>query len=319
MSVLSIDMGIKNLAFAHLWVDRPFHGLGSVGGIGGGVRPQVKDWRRLGLEDIGGLNGGESTLSSKSDSSTASSEEADADLEIEKKDTSFDLSHYASTAHTLLNTLVATYKPTHILIERQRFRSGSSSHVQEWTLRVGLFEAMLYAALEAMKKERGGNLADVGVYGIDPKRVVQYWGEKVDGFTKVKSGDGDGDKDATRRPTSREVKKAKIEIVAKWLESELSGTESEVGTEAGTADSTRKIDISQSASVKDLAEAYLARLRTPAKRGLTNRGRPRVETVANDVIKLDDLADCLLQGVTWIEWIRMRELVLRKGLTMLEG
>lgn len=321
LSVLSIDMGIKNLAFAHLWVDKPFHGLGvgstAGAGVGGGVRPEVRAWRRLSLEDIGGLKDGESSLVSTAVPSTESSEEADADLEIEKKDTSFDLSHYASTAHTLLNTLVATYKPTHILIERQRFRSGSSSHVQEWTLRVGLFEAMLYAALEAMKKERGGNLADVGVYGIDPKRVVQYWGEKVDGFTKVKSGDGhgDGDKDTTRRPTSREVKKAKIEIVAKWLESELSGS----GADAGTADPTRKIDISQSASVKDLAEAYLARLRTPAKRGLTNRGRPRVETVANDVIKLDDLADCLLQGVTWIEWIRMRELVLRKGLTMLEG
>ncbi|KAJ6000692.1 hypothetical protein N7481_001101 [Penicillium waksmanii] len=341
LSVLSIDMGIQNLAFAHLRVDRPFHGI-EKGVVGGVSRPELTAWRRLPLSDIATLRENcagaiapapkdgsvvdlalkqassvtisESGLATESNpnpnpNSKSKSEESNSDLDADdeatkKKTPSFDLPHYAETAHTLLHTLVAMYKPTHILIERQRFRSGSSSHVQEWTLRVGLFEAMLYAALESMKKERGGNLAGVGVYGIDPKRVVQYWGEKEPGFTIVEDG---GDK--KRKPTSREVKKAKIDTVARWLEAALSETESS----STSAAAHRKIDLlGESSPPRTLAEAYLARLRTGVKRG------PKVVPVLKDLTKLDDLADCLLQGVTWVEWIRMRELVLRKGVAAIE-
>ncbi|KAJ5403346.1 hypothetical protein N7509_003217 [Penicillium cosmopolitanum] len=342
LSVLSIDMGIQNLAFAHLRVDQPFHGIGK--GISGDLsRPKITAWRRLPLSDIatlrenrvGGIDpaskdgsvvdlglkqaspvtiseSGLATESNPSPNSKSKSEDSNSDLDADdeatkKKTPSFDLPHYAETAHTLLHTLVAMYKPTHILIERQRFRSGSSSHVQEWTLRVGLFEAMLYAALEAMKKERGGSLSGVGVYGIDPKRVVQYWGEKEPGFTNVEDG---GDK--KRKPTSREVKKAKIDTVARWLEAALSETESS-STSSTSTSAHRKIDLlSESSPPRTLAEAYLARLRTGAKRG------PKVVPVLKDLTKLDDLADCLLQGVTWVEWIRMRELVLRKGVAAIE-
>jgi cruciform cutting endonuclease 1 len=162
---------------------------------------------------------------------------------------------------------------------------------------------MLYAALEAMKKERGGNLAGVGVYGIEPKRVVQYWGEKEPGFTNVEEGD-----DKKRKPTSREVKKTKIDTVARWLEAALSESET-----ALAASSNRKIELlGEPSPPRTLAEAYLARLRTGVKRG------PKVVPVLKDLTKLDDLADCLLQGVTWVEWMRMRELVLRKGVVAIE-
>ena len=328
LSILSIDMGIQNLAFAHLRLDNPFSDLEN--GQRGGhnlPRPEITAWRRLPLSDIASLKKDcagailkDSKITSNGEISTISESESESHSDhstILTAQKSFSLPYYAETAHTLLHTLVSQYKPTHILIERQRFRTGSSSHVQEWTLRVGLFEAMLYAALEVMKKERGGNLADLGVHGIDPKRVVQYWGEKEVGFTNLVDGEGEGDK--KRRPTSREVKKAKIELVAKWLEAELSPSTSSMSTSLDVdSGDRRRVDISASDSVRSLAEAYLARLRTPAKRGLTMRGRPRGDTVANDVIKLDDLADCLLQGVTWMEWIRMREMVMRKGMAVLE-
>lgn len=325
ISLLSIDMGIRNLAFAHLRLEKPYTGLD--GDRRDVLRPELLAWRRLALSDIASLSenragaitrdgGGSSTeLSEDEDAGSLTIESASSNVNANGEETStFSLPHYAEIAHSLLNTLVATYKPTHILIERQRFRTGGSSNVQEWTLRVGVFEAMLYAALQAMKRERGGNLTNVGVYGVDPKRVVQYWGEKEPGFSSV------GEGDEKRRPTSREVKKAKMDLAARWLEAELSETTSDTSSDAGgsTAAGDHKIDIPPSAPARSLAEAYVAKFRNPAKRGPTKRGTPRGD-VPHAVSKMDDLADCLVQGVTWIEWIRMRELVVRKGVLALEG
>ncbi|KAJ5176261.1 uncharacterized protein N7482_002138 [Penicillium canariense] len=333
-SVLSIDMGIQNLAFAHLRVPRGCVASTQTPALS---RPVLTAWHRLKVSEIGGLDleggggmnvpgvnvagstpesGAEcisstsastsaftSTSTSTSTSPTASAKSI-ATPTSAKETFSPDL--YAALAYTLITSLLTAYRPTHILIERQRFRSGGGSAVQEWTLRVGVLEGMLYAVLHALRLERGADLAAVQVHGIEPKRVVRYWGDldpeavgdSVDGATAKKG-----------RVSAREVKKAKIDLVGRWL-----GASVETGASTGEmelvlgAKGDGKIDLAQDRpALRELAAAYLRKWRGEGTR------RTRSAGAVNDIGKLDDLADCLLQGVTWVEWQVMRERLAREG------
>ena len=257
MSILSIDMGIQNLAFAHLKVPRSDQAR----------KPELTAWRRLAMSEISSLDLNSTsgvqaltvtrrTEDSLSKQKTKAQTTEDPIVEqigqkIKEKE-SFCPALYAKNAYTLINTLLHTYNPTHILIERQRFRSAGGSAVQEWTIRVGVFEGMLYAVLHTLLQERS---SAIQIHGIEPKRVVKYWIDKERGGEKM---------------SAREVKKAKIEIVGGWLEDGRVGIEKDV---------------------QGLVGAYLGKLRKEGK---------------SEVGKLDDLADCLLQGVTWLEWEEMR-------------
>jgi cruciform cutting endonuclease 1 len=66
-------------------------------------------------------------------------------------------------------------------------------------------------------------------------------------------------------------------------------------------------------AVHDLAGAYLRKWRGER----TRKKQSSAADSASAVSKLDDLADCLLQGVTWVEWQAMRERLARKGLEAL--
>lgn len=60
-----------------------------------------------------------------------------------------------------------------ILIEKQRWRSGSAPAIQQWTVAVNTFEGMLHACFACLmdpKKQR--------VESVDPQQVVRYWGLK---------------------------------------------------------------------------------------------------------------------------------------------
>ncbi|KAJ5673854.1 mitochondrial resolvase Ydc2 [Penicillium macrosclerotiorum] len=251
-SILSIDMGIRNLAFAHLRVDR----------AGGSARATLAAWRRQPVSKIAGLD-------------------------LEGAD-GFVPQAYAAAAYELVTALLAAYRPTHVLIERQRFRSNGGSAVQEWTLRVGVLEGMVYAVLHALRRERGGEVAGPLVYGVEPRRVVGYW-EELGASRKAEEGEG-----RKKRVSVREVKKAKIDLVGSWLESEV----------MGVSEGTGKIALTEDAAVQELAGAYVRKWR--GQRG-------------GDLGKLDDLADCLLQGLTWLEWQVMRERLASEGVRALES
>ncbi|KAJ5149522.1 hypothetical protein N7448_001100 [Penicillium atrosanguineum] len=270
MSILSIDMGIQNLAFAHLKV--PPSDQERV--------PELTAWRRLAMSEISRLDlkstsGVQAVTVPQSPEASLSQPKARAQTTEDptpekmgkknKEKESFCPAIYAKNAYILINTLLHTYNPTHILIERQRFRSAGGSAVQEWTIRVGVFEGMLYAVLHTLLQERS---SEVEIHGIEPKRVVKYWIDKERGGEKM---------------SAREVKKAKIEIVGGWLEQGRVGIEKDV---------------------EDLVGAYLGKLRKDGK---------------SEVGKLDDLADCLLQGVTWLEWEGMRGRLGQDGFGALDG
>ncbi|OGM47013.1 hypothetical protein ABOM_003752 [Aspergillus bombycis] len=329
LSILSIDMGIRNLAFAHLLVpSASASATGKTGtttstttssGSGSKVPPPptLNAWRRLAVSDLlrlpepgPGPESGSTLLVPGTTEPSDIDELHELACQQDDKDGKemFHPSPYAKQAYVLITTLLEKYQPTHVLIERQRFRSGGGSAVQEWTLRVGVFEGMLYAVLYALQRERGrasasssssssssssaGDLAPV-VLGVEPQRVVRYWGDGlgVDGVEKEKKKGG--------RSSAREGKKVKMDLVGGWLDDAL-----------GDGDRDLKVAVSGEEELRRWVEAYLAKWKGQKRR--------RGETGVVDIGKLDDLADCLLQGLTWLDWHIMRDRILREGVGALE-
>lgn len=322
-SVLSIDMGIQNLAFAHLRVPRT--SLTQMVARAP-LRPVLTAWHRLKVSEIGDLDlqgtcvkrdGGDfaERMSELEAGSIPSSQTIKTKPAAGLKE-AFSPDLYAGMAYTLITSLLSAYKPTHILIERQRFRSGGGSAVQEWTIRVGVLEGMLHAVLHTLRHTRESDIAGIEVQGIEPKRVVRYW-EDHDSGTSQEGEDGT----KKGRVSAREVKKAKIDLVGRWLGASLendvsqdSGTRSDGDMGLGAA-VDRKICLAiDRPAVNDLAGAYLQKWRGEGKR----KKRSSAAGSISEIGKLDDLADCLLQGVTWVEWQVMRERLAREGLQAFE-
>ncbi|KAJ5811127.1 DNA-binding SAP [Penicillium robsamsonii] len=360
-SILSIDMGIQNLAFAHLLVPRS-----NAPGVGIDTAhpraPVLTAWHRLAISEISSLNliPGDNTglvkpaeSISGSDGATESSQsilpigtEKDSPAKIAKSTKEENLYYpdiYAENAYTLIASLIAAYRPTHVLIERQRFRSGGGSAVLEWTLRVGIMEGMLYAVLQTLRQERGGDVADLVVRGVEPSRVVRYWLEGGSGSSipgKGKVGEKSEVEKKTKKLNAREVKKAKIDIVGRWLSAAMQNTNACPDTDDGlkrlelgiAADNKIVLaDQSVSPALHGVAGAYMRKWQgqTQTKKGKGKGSRspspisPQSdigdEVGAVDPKKLDDLADCLLQGVTWVEWQITRERIAKEGLEALDS
>jgi cruciform cutting endonuclease 1 len=347
-SILSIDMGVQNLAFAHLRVSRSSDSASASPDPGHPPELELTAWHKLAVSEISNLNLIPTTSDDPSIPSETTSPVTKAKSK-EKEKENYIPSLYAQNAYKLITSLLEAYEPTHILIERQRFRSGGGSAVQEWTLRVGVFEGMLYAIIHALREERGGSLQDVVVQGIEPRRVVRYWLEGSTG----KDTDEKGDDGKVKRLTARDVKKAKIDLVAGWLSSDMKHQYQDqdprtggprIGMmEPGLFADTKIVlaPPSKSPVLHDVASGYLRKWQGQATRkSKAAKTRPRVKEivtespsaapVTDDVAltpattnidpgKLDDLADCLLQGVTWVEWQAMRERIVREGVKALES
>lgn len=314
MSILSIDMGIRNLAFAHLLV-RPRSRTSARTSITDKAKAKtakvtLNAWHRLDITNDGipGTFPGLAEEASKSGSATQPKE---ATKENTKEKDTFSPPLYAHHAYTLLTTLLQTYKPTHILIERQRFRSAGGSAVQEWTLRVGVFEGMLYTVLYTLARQgfftgtnagtgAGDRLMVPLAKGVEPSRVVRYWEDRV--LSPSVSEEGEKKK----RKTSKEGKKAKIDVVGGWL--------SDAGETAGSGgDISTSLSVGDDIELQNTVNAYLAKWQ-----GKREKSRDKaLEKKKKDIGKLDDLADCLLQGMTWLEWQIIRGRVVREGVDFL--
>ncbi|BCR85173.1 uncharacterized protein ACHE_20631S [Aspergillus chevalieri] len=313
LSVLSIDMGIRNLAFAHLTVS-PSSSPTSKSAKKSEVT--LNAWHRI---DISANQLSTSTSTSTSpgpiDTSIPKSERRVQEKEQEKEahtmNEIYTPDFYAQNAYAFLITLMEKYQPTHILIERQRFRSASGVAVQEWSLRVGVFEGMLYAVLYTLARQRrlslsshepapfsgffgSGNLVDFGpgpvVHGIEPSRVLRYWGERM-GFKNVFL-------EGKEKKTAKDGKKVKIDLAGHWLDPEHPIT-GKVDEDGGLS---TDLIVGDDVGLNETLHAYLAKWHK-------KRGKEK----GKDIGKLDDLADCLVQGMTWLEWQVMRDRILREG------
>lgn len=273
LSVVSIDVGIQNLAYAHILAPRPDAQDVDDGQGAAGITklPVLRAWERRAVFPIEP----QAAVSSRTKS-------AKAGLYIP--------SRYANAAYDFVSDILTRFDPTHILIEQQRFRSGGSSAVAEWTIRNGLFEGMLHAVLRTLREERKGKISLQAIASISPARTARFW---LEGSMAA------GGVPGARSITGREGKQAKIDIVGKsFLDSE----DRLVETDAGQAKAMETAFVEKWFGSSKIARALKVQNQvTSSKRGCRTR-EPKQP-------KLDDLADCLLQAIAWLKWYRMRKLL----------
>ena len=282
--IVSIDMGIKNLGICAL--EAP--GVMSSTHTGHDKSSlKVVAWKKL---DV--LN----SLTSTGTTTSIRDEESDLTKVLKSarkrpapalSPSIFTPSSLSKIALSIAQDLLRTYNPTHILIERQRFRSGGAAAVQEWTLRVNMLESMIWACLESL---RVGKESFPAVHEVSPVRVAKFWclGPSTIGTTPPLDLFAVDRKDTktlalaneVSRKTSKIEKKDKIAVVKSWLDEDKSEN----------GDSTVALELSNEAMV--VADSFLS----------DGKGGRSGKTSTPSSGKLDDLADCLLQGAAWVRW-----------------
>lgn len=168
-------------------------------------------------------------------------------------------------------------RPDVVTLEQQRFRSMGGSGVYEWTLRVNSLEAMLYAVLTTMR--RLGRWPGGRVEGVVARNVLEFMvlQEKVAGVDVAEIWGRDA-----------ENKKVKKGIVGRMLA-------------AGEG-------VSVSAGAEPVAREYLD----------VWNGKVRGQKKSESFKKLDDMADCLLQGIAFIRWQDNKRRLIEGGVEAVE-
>ncbi|KAF2013709.1 ribonuclease H-like protein [Aaosphaeria arxii CBS 175.79] len=213
--VLSIDMGIRNLAFCVADVEFPGRGTiasspstsgssdkGEERGLDS-VEMHIQAWRKLDVaREIGKTTNAGDLMAINGASDDIGMEEEEEERDVAA---AYTPSTMARTAYTLLSRTLLPYNPDVILIERQRWRSGGGAAIQQWTVRVNTLEGMLWAILTALREESQvsrtsrtstTHKADKSItpshgdsdserppqqernyeiHAIDPKRVAHFW------------------------------------------------------------------------------------------------------------------------------------------------
>jgi cruciform cutting endonuclease 1 len=259
--LLSIDMGIRNLAYCIIDVPSKKES-----------RPSVIAWKRI-------------AVSAKPTVDAQASDTA-------PKET-FEPSVFAEHAYNLLRKRLLLYEPTHILIERQRFRSMGSPRILEWTVRVNMFESMLYAVAQTLSAEQ---LWKGTVTPIPPGKVGPFW----IGTEALATDETSLQKTRTSKSAKQQNKGAKIDLVQRWLSN---GDVVELGTD----------------EVKRTGDAYMKKWhRLPGGRAKSQESSLSRAEGEEEMGKLDDLADSLLQGMAWMQWEENKRKFLKHGVEALE-
>ncbi|KAF1928638.1 ribonuclease H-like protein [Didymella exigua CBS 183.55] len=305
--VISIDMGIKNLAFCDAEIAYPSPVPKSKQSLDATM--QVMRWKKLDLVEV-------------------TSRDSRQDPEAAEEDISqFSPSVLSKTAYKLITEEVLNVNPDVILIEKQRWRSGGGSAVQQWTVRVNTLEAMLWAVLETVKRTqqfRSGSTEALAtktfeVRAVDPKRVGQYWlGRHTQALSEREQGadhalaeraeapdavDDATDTSAKKPSRSKAEKSAKIAVLRSWLAQDAMSTAPSTPTR--TPHITFRIDAGAEATRQALLRIAKAPRRKKALKAAKSRGEDGgvvEEGPAAEMKKLDDVADCFLQAAAWVAW-----------------
>ncbi|KAI9712632.1 MAG: hypothetical protein M1812_006812 [Candelaria pacifica] len=271
--IISIDMGIRNLAYCVLDLSTSFEPEAVTTrklSDSRFITPETRTWERIAINRNAPLP-------------SESLEDVKTDKKVKE---AFDPSTYAAYAYSFVSEVLLPHTPATILIERQRYRSMGSSAVQEWTVRVNMLESMLYAVLKTLSEQ--GKWTG-SVHAVIPAKVGPFW-----------LGDGDVAEKPKTKSAKTKNKVAKIDLVGKWLES-------------GQA-------VKLSGEAEMMGKAFLGKWRGKGQRMKLVK-RSSEDGVAGDlstegskeISKLDDLADCLLQGLAWIRWEENRRKIIKWG------
>jgi cruciform cutting endonuclease 1 len=248
--LISIDMGIRNLAYCCISSQETDN-------------LEISAWKRLDLT-------GEAHEHLASNEATSPAPGSGSGLFKDKAAIAFDPLTTSSRAYDLINKIMTQHKPTNLIIERQRFRSGGASAVTEWTLRVGTFEYALHATLHTLKRL---DMHDLAVESALPASVNRYWVARqetqADGVTAK----------LEPKPSGSAMKAWKIALVQQILQD--NGYQ----------------------EMKLRFHGQAEELKGDVLRLCQRRGRGKGGAVASKSLpKLDDVSDSLLQGLAWISW-----------------
>lgn len=313
--ILSIDMGIRNLGVCVLETPHlaqhdnlPKTKASKYSRLTVSAWEKVDVLSRLCIKRTYGI--------SESDSSSVERKEIERlrnETDAAPIQTDYNPQNLSEAAYSLVTSLLVKHQPSCILIERQRFRTGSSSAVQEWTIRVNTLENMIWACLKTLRAQAHSSTASsVGpviqaakalkaVHGVSPSKVAKFWcgGLPQDFDPAAEVPRGGGGMNSTRGKVKVE-KKDKVAAVQKWVDhwrDRITGGNVRLNFE-GQAEGT--------------ARAFQS---GDGRRRRKKSGEEDGEDV-EPIGKLDDLADCLLQGVAWVKWEENRrkvaEVVARK-------
>lgn len=300
-------MGVKNLAFCVLDLhklpqesERPNAQTGDRT-----LSLHLSDWKRLDVSErlmARHTNAQMATSSPLAEDDVAGAEEL-AETTSEEGSSIYAPSSLSKIAFGLASEFLR-YKPDYILIERQRFRSGGGPAIQEWTVRVNMLESMLWAALETMRHgHHGTQTAQEGnfpnVLEMSPRRVGMFWLTRGDFFPApadiAASLTVSQDKAKTIETEVKKKsfeKKDKIALARHWLSLALTTDELTVNADLAPM----------------IASFCSPRERQSRRRSKEEEHEQEVGTKDASAIsgKLDDLADCLVQAVTFALWEQNR-------------
>lgn len=281
--ILSVDMGIRNLAYCV--IDVPARPLATDSKL------RVQSWKRLDLV---------AKMRPQVQSAVPSPDAPANDPDGCQSDTvstailknSFTPAIMSKVALQVARDFLA-HKPDIVLIERQRFRSGGGSAIQEWTIRVNTLESMLWACFETMKFVKAGNdeVTYPTVHEVAPKRVAAFWTAPLEAqMPSPTLFDPDYSPPelkaaSTKTKAAGAGKKEKIAALRSWL------------------DGSGGVSLDFSAETRMIAAAFATGSKQRKVKGDATSPAFERET------KLDDLADCVLQGAAWVRWEENRRTI----------
>lgn len=318
LSVVSVDLGVQHLAYACLVIPhqtspiskspplgkteefRPSHNTSAIASKP--AVPSLYAWERFSVADL---------VRKHEEEKRHQMGEDEAGVMDKPLHTP---SQYSLAAYQFIASILHKHNPTHVILEQQRFRSGGRAAVAEWTLRVGVFEGILHAVLRTLREEhekrakRRSECQSVmdlqEVVSIDPARSTRFWleGRQTEKYDSILS----------QRLIKRAGKQAKIDIAARSLVDPTALQLVHVGTEEARAMRDAFIHKWRNSSKAGRAHRSTSELRPREGKGKQHFQPGAGEEVCNDtkfsfLTKLDDLADCLLQAVAWLEWQRAKE------------